>query len=116
MLPWNAEEDGEADRTCKGGKRLGGEAGSFRIRPDPVQFDDTIEQSTVQHEADAHADGDAEKAQQSVRKACETGEVIGIGQVPDAVHEGDSRNERHDRANDDVSQAVTDSEPIESQA
>ena len=96
----------EGGRADEGGQRLDQETRRLGIRPHAVERDQAAGHGAVQHEAHAHADGDAEKAQQGVREPRKAGEVVRIGQVPDTIHERNSWNKRHDGADDDVRETV----------
>ena len=116
LRPRHAEQVGECKRADEGGKRLDNQPGRLRIDAHPLQYDHAAEAPAVQQEAESHAQRDAEEAEHRVRQARQAGDVVGIRQVPHAVHERHAGDQGHDGADDHVAEALAETNAVEEQA
>lgn len=106
LLSRRAEEDGESEGPDEGGEALPKDTCGLRVHCHPAEFDHPAEQPSVGHETDADTKGYADEAEHSVRQPCKAGDVVGVRQIPDTVHERNSRNQGHHGTNDDVAETL----------
>ena len=109
----HAEEDGEGQGAHQRRQGLCRKTGGLGGGKGAVELDDAADKVAVNHKGHAGSQRDAEEHHQRIHKTGGAGEVILVGQVSDAVGEGDARHQQNQGAGNHVAQVLSESETME---
>ena len=116
MLSWKAEEHGERCRTEEGRQHLDRNHRGICISRGSGKMYHASVEPAVGHEAGTYSHSYGDEHHQGIRKPGHSGEIILIGNIPEAVCEGDPGGKQYHRAHNHIAEIGPEAEAVEQYA